>query len=167
MFTRFKMNVQRFPRTFVVLCLAISATLLANYGMGRAVGIDARRVSLYILASVAAALVIDGFLYKWFMDNSERVNSLLSILGTFEGRKACGGDPAPENDIDYEEGTGCGDSECTACNPVKDLWADEQGQDIAEYAVMLAVILVIALGTIRLIGSNAANVISAVGSQIQ
>jgi len=30
--------------------------------------------------------------------------------------------------------------------------ADETGQDIAEYAAMLAVILVIVVGTIRLIG---------------
>jgi Flp pilus assembly pilin Flp len=47
------------------------------------------------------------------------------------------------------------------------LWADERGQDIAEYAVMLAVILVIVVGTIRLIGSNANNVFSSVGSAIQ
>jgi len=47
------------------------------------------------------------------------------------------------------------------------LWSDDQGQDIAEYAVMLAVILVIVVGTIRLIGSNANNVFSAVGSSIQ
>jgi Flp pilus assembly pilin Flp len=47
------------------------------------------------------------------------------------------------------------------------LWSDEQGQDIAEYAVMLAVILVIVVGTIRLIGSNANNVFSSVGSAIQ
>lgn len=46
------------------------------------------------------------------------------------------------------------------------LWNDEQGQDIAEYAVMLAVILVIVVGTIRLIGSNANNVFSQVGSSI-
>ncbi len=44
---------------------------------------------------------------------------------------------------------------------------DEQGQDIAEYAVMLAVILVIVVGTIRLIGSNANNVFSSVASSIQ
>jgi len=49
----------------------------------------------------------------------------------------------------------------------KQLWRDEQGQDIAEYAVMLAVILVIVVGTIRLIGSNANNVFSEVGSAIQ
>jgi Flp pilus assembly pilin Flp len=47
------------------------------------------------------------------------------------------------------------------------LWTEEQGQDIAEYAVMLAVILVIVVGTIRLIGSNANNVFSQVGSAIQ
>ena len=56
-------------------------------------------------------------------------------------------------------------------NPVakllQQLWNDEQGQDIAEYAVMLAVILVIVVGTIRLIGSNANNVFSQVGSSIQ
>ena len=49
----------------------------------------------------------------------------------------------------------------------KRLWRNEEGQDIAEYAVMLAVILVIVVGTIRLIGSNANNVFSSVGSSIQ
>jgi len=52
-------------------------------------------------------------------------------------------------------------------NVWQDLWNDEQGQDIAEYAVMLAVILVIVVGTVRLIGSNANNVFSQVGSSIQ
>jgi Flp pilus assembly pilin Flp len=47
------------------------------------------------------------------------------------------------------------------------LWSDEQGQDIAEYAVMLAVILVVVIGTIRLIGSNANNVFSQAASSIQ
>jgi Flp pilus assembly pilin Flp len=50
---------------------------------------------------------------------------------------------------------------------LRNIWNDEQGQDIAEYAVMLAVILVIVVGTIRLIGSNANNVFSAVGSSIK
>jgi len=50
---------------------------------------------------------------------------------------------------------------------VRSLWRDEQGQDIAEYAVMLAVILVIVVGTVRLIGSNANNVFSSVASSIQ
>jgi Flp pilus assembly pilin Flp len=46
------------------------------------------------------------------------------------------------------------------------LWSEEQGQDIAEYAVMLAVILVIVVGTVRLIGGNANNVFSSVSSSI-
>ena len=50
---------------------------------------------------------------------------------------------------------------------VRRLWREQEGQDIAEYAVMLAVILVIVLGTVRLIGSNANNVFSQVASSIQ
>jgi len=50
---------------------------------------------------------------------------------------------------------------------VKRLWFDEQGQDIAEYAVMLAVILVIVIGTVRLIGTNSNTVFSQVASGIQ
>ncbi len=46
------------------------------------------------------------------------------------------------------------------------LWTEEQGQDVAEYAVMLAVILVIVVGTVRLIGGNANNVFSQVNSQM-
>lgn len=46
------------------------------------------------------------------------------------------------------------------------VWMDDEGQDIAEYAVMLAVILVIVVGTIRLIGSNANNVFSNVASSL-
>jgi Flp pilus assembly pilin Flp len=47
------------------------------------------------------------------------------------------------------------------------LWTEHHGQDIAEYAVMLAVILVLVVGTIRLVGSNANNAFSAVASSIQ
>ncbi|HEY3130929.1 MAG TPA: Flp family type IVb pilin [Acidobacteriota bacterium] len=47
------------------------------------------------------------------------------------------------------------------------LWRDDQGQDILEYAVMPAVILVIVVGTIRLIGSNANTVFSSAASSIQ
>ena len=47
------------------------------------------------------------------------------------------------------------------------LWNDDSGQDIAEYAVMLAVILVVVIGTIRLVGSNANNVFSSVASSVQ
>ncbi len=46
------------------------------------------------------------------------------------------------------------------------IWAYDDGQDMAEYAVMLAVILVISIGTIKLIGANANNVFSGVASQL-
>jgi Flp pilus assembly pilin Flp len=47
------------------------------------------------------------------------------------------------------------------------LWSEDDGQDIAEYAVMLAVILVLVVGTVRLIGSNANNAFSNVASSLQ
>ena len=50
---------------------------------------------------------------------------------------------------------------------IRRLWVEEHGQDIAEYAVMLAVILVLVVGTIRLIGSNANNAFSTVASTLQ
>ena len=49
---------------------------------------------------------------------------------------------------------------------VRSLWNNQEGQDIAEYAVMLAVILVIVVGTVRLVGSNANNVFSSVASTV-
>ena len=50
---------------------------------------------------------------------------------------------------------------------LRTLWTNDDGQDIAEYAVMLAVILVIVVATIRLVGSNSNNVFSNVASSIQ
>ena len=50
---------------------------------------------------------------------------------------------------------------------IRRIWSEDQGQDIAEYAVMLAVILVLVVGTIRLIGSNAHTAFSSVASSIQ
>ena len=49
---------------------------------------------------------------------------------------------------------------------LRKLWSQEEGQDIAEYAVMLAVILVLVVGTVRLIGTSANNVFSATASSI-
>jgi Flp pilus assembly pilin Flp len=47
------------------------------------------------------------------------------------------------------------------------IWSNEEGQDIAEYAVMLAVILVLVIGTVRLIGTNANTVFSQAASSLQ
>jgi Flp pilus assembly pilin Flp len=51
-------------------------------------------------------------------------------------------------------------------NVLRRLWSNQEGQDIAEYAVLLAVILVLVVGTVRLIGANANNVFSATASSI-
>lgn len=50
---------------------------------------------------------------------------------------------------------------------LRSLWNDQEGQDIAEYAVMVAVILIVVVGTIRLVGSNANTVFSNVASSVQ
>ncbi len=50
---------------------------------------------------------------------------------------------------------------------LRQLWENEQGQDIAEYAIMLAVILAVVVGTIQLIGKSANTVFSSVASSIQ
>ncbi|HVO62929.1 MAG TPA: hypothetical protein VMT53_18510 [Terriglobales bacterium] len=52
-------------------------------------------------------------------------------------------------------------------NLIRGLWSEEAGQDIAEYAVMVAVILIVVVGTIRLIGSNSNTVFSNVASSVQ
>lgn len=49
---------------------------------------------------------------------------------------------------------------------LRQMWEDNEGQDIAEYAVMLAVILIIVVGTIRLIGTAANNVFDKTASAI-
>jgi Flp pilus assembly pilin Flp len=53
------------------------------------------------------------------------------------------------------------------CSLLLRLCTDDQGQDIAEYAVMLAVILVLVIGTVRLVGTNANNAFSSVASSLQ
>ena len=50
---------------------------------------------------------------------------------------------------------------------LRNLCSNQQGQDVAEYSIMLGVVLAIVLGTVRLIGANANNVFSQIGSAIQ
>jgi Flp pilus assembly pilin Flp len=57
--------------------------------------------------------------------------------------------------------------ECPMSKVLRILWKSDQGQDIAEYAVMLAVILVLVIGTIRLVGGNANNAFSSVANNLQ
>lgn len=46
------------------------------------------------------------------------------------------------------------------------LWSDDTAQDVAEYSVMLAVVLTITVMTVRLIGENSNNVFSEIGSKL-
>jgi Flp pilus assembly pilin Flp len=54
----------------------------------------------------------------------------------------------------------------TMMNLMRTVWSNDDGQDIAEYAVMLAVILVIVVGTIKLIGTKANTVFSETASSL-
>jgi Flp pilus assembly pilin Flp len=49
---------------------------------------------------------------------------------------------------------------------LRQVWLEDEAQDIAEYAVMVAVILIIVVATVRLIGSNSNTVFSQVASSI-
>ena len=46
------------------------------------------------------------------------------------------------------------------------VWIHQQGQDVAEYAVTLAFILALVLGTVLLVGSHANNVFSSMASSV-
>jgi len=74
----------------------------------------------------------------------------------------------PGQSLSLKKGTGKATLEGEQMsNFIRKLWSEEAGQDIAEYAVMLAVILVLVVGTVRLIGSNANNAFSSVASSLQ
>jgi Flp pilus assembly pilin Flp len=47
------------------------------------------------------------------------------------------------------------------------LWSNDDGQGITEYAMLLAVILVLVVGTARLVGRNANSAFSSVASVLQ
>jgi Flp pilus assembly pilin Flp len=47
------------------------------------------------------------------------------------------------------------------------LWPNDDGQDIVEYAVILAVVLVFVVGTVQLVGGKANHVFSSAASSLQ
>ena len=63
--------------------------------------------------------------------------------------------------------TASGGISAMGVSTILNLWVEDEGQDIAEYAVMLAAIMVIVVGTIRLVGSHANTVFSQVSSNLQ
>lgn len=72
----------------------------------------------------------------------------------------------PES-IRYDQNTPIQPFDWNVNHLLNTFWRDDAGQDIAEYAVMLAVILVLVVGTIRLVGSSANNAFSSVASSMQ
>jgi Flp pilus assembly pilin Flp len=152
MFTRFQRNVRQYPRTFtVLLVLAV---------IDAVVEVEVRHTPL--VAGVAVAFVA-GIVYAWYMSSPVRVSLLLQLLDNFEGRLPV----VATADESEEEFEGCGDPNCPECNDDVNLIEDEEGQDVAEYAVLLAVMLAIVIGVLRLIGGNASVVFSQIGSKIQ
>jgi Flp pilus assembly pilin Flp len=47
------------------------------------------------------------------------------------------------------------------------IWEHEDGQDLAEYAVMLLLVVMLVIGTVRLMGGRASHVFSAVADVFQ
>jgi Flp pilus assembly pilin Flp len=54
----------------------------------------------------------------------------------------------------------------TMMNLIRRMWSDNEGQDVAEYAIMLAVILVVVVGAVRLIGTNANTIFGNVNTEL-
>jgi Flp pilus assembly pilin Flp len=46
------------------------------------------------------------------------------------------------------------------------VWSEDCGQDIAEYAMMLAVVLILVTSTVSSVGNNAKNVFSATATKL-
>ena len=51
-------------------------------------------------------------------------------------------------------------------NILRKMWTDDQGQDVAEYALMLAVILVVVVASIKAIGTAANTVFTNTGNAL-
>jgi Flp pilus assembly pilin Flp len=49
---------------------------------------------------------------------------------------------------------------------LRKLWSDDRGQDIAEYALMLTVILLIVVAAVTAIGTNANTVFNSVAGKL-
>ena len=47
------------------------------------------------------------------------------------------------------------------------IWSSEDGQDIAEYAILFVLILILVIGVVRLVGENANGTFSRVADDLQ
>ncbi len=151
MLTRFKQNVRTYPHVAAVVgCLYLGAILI-----GAAMVTSTKGQILSAVCAVLLVAFVDFITYIWVMSDPRRLAAVLEMLDDLEGRTRTAGGCQIENCDDCAEATGA------------DLWNDEEGQDVAEYAVMLAVMLVIVIGVVRLVGGSANTVFSQIGSKIQ
>jgi Flp pilus assembly pilin Flp len=152
MIGRMATNSREYPRfTLLVVCVyLVGAMMTPVLFAGDTLGSVLRWTGVGLLA----VLALDILTYIWIVADTGRSNWFVDCVNDFEGKNQ-----------DDE----CQVENCEECEILEEdnLWDDERGQDIAEYAVMLAVILAIALGTIHLIGSNVNTVFSQIGSKIQ
>jgi len=88
MFTRFRMNVQQYPRLFIVWLVGC-VFAIAESLIPRLVGVDARHVEYATAVDFILALIFAQLVYHWIVSNSGRTTILLDILSRFEGRDVC------------------------------------------------------------------------------
>ena len=51
-------------------------------------------------------------------------------------------------------------------NAIRKMWTNDEGQDVAEYALMLAVILVVVIASVKAIGTAANTVFTNTGNAL-
>jgi hypothetical protein len=88
MFTRFKMNVQRYPRLFTAWLVGIVLAVAESY-IPRLVGIDARHTAYANLVDLAIALVAAAVIYQLVFTNFASRAIFLEIADSIEGREVC------------------------------------------------------------------------------
>jgi len=49
---------------------------------------------------------------------------------------------------------------------IRKLWRDEEGQDLAEYGLLLALIALVVVGAVQLLGGSIGNAFSTMAGQI-
>jgi Flp pilus assembly pilin Flp len=92
----------------------------------------------------------------------ERIEQLLECIDVRQGQR----DEAKKISVSMDDPAE-GVRKMKINTVLKALLSDQRGQDIAEYGVILAVILVLVVGTVRLVGSNTNHTFSSVASSVQ
>jgi Flp pilus assembly pilin Flp len=159
MIGRIQSSAIEYPKfALLVVCVYLVGAMLTPVIFA---GNTLRSVLLWTGVGLVAVFALDILSYIWIVADDGRVRWFTEMVNDYEGKN-------DEDDCDGECPLRAADERYEAERDVRgpSLWDDEEGQDIAEYAVMLAVMLVIVIGTIHLIGSSAGNVFSSIGSKI-